>query len=195
MTSNQTTTQNFVLNLIPGTVTGTVTSSTGALLANATVVTSGGSASATTGADGTYSLTLALGTYTLIASCTGYASQLASVTVQSGQNTQQNFALVSIPLSGGLTPQGVLVKVWGLVTYISPDSSYFCINDGSGASDGLGHTGVPVVVSQLATPTQLPAVGSFVAVTGVVGSKQLATGVIGPVVRLRKASDLQTAFD
>jgi hypothetical protein len=85
---------------------------------------------------------------------------------------------------------GLLATVWGEVTYKAGDNSYFCVDDGSGRDDGLGHAGVPVVVSDLVTPiTPLPTTG-YHNVTGVIGKKDLGGGLVA-VVRPRIAADIR----
>ncbi len=82
-----------------GTITGTVTDAgTSAAVSGVTVSYSGGSA--TTNGSGVYTLSgVASGTYTVTASKTGYTTQLASVTVTSGNTTTQNYALPLLILS------------------------------------------------------------------------------------------------
>jgi subtilisin family serine protease len=75
-----------------GRVSGVVTdSATGAPLPGATV--SDGTVTTTTAPDGSYSLTLAAGSYTITASKYGYSSESAAVTVTEGGAVTQNFAL------------------------------------------------------------------------------------------------------
>ncbi|WP_442792019.1 S8 family serine peptidase [Micromonospora sp. NBC_01796] len=79
-----------------GQATGTVTNSaTGAVLAGATVT--AGPRRATTGADGTYSLTVAAGEQSVTASAYGYADQTVTLTVPEGGAVTKNFALVETP--------------------------------------------------------------------------------------------------
>lgn len=92
----------------------------------------------------------------------------------------------------GLTSLGLLVRIWGMVTHVAAGGGYFCLDDGSGKSDGLGHSGVPVVLSDLveSVPSgSIPSVGSFRSVTGIVGLADLGGGAV-PVVRIRGVSDL-----
>lgn len=89
----------------------------------------------------------------------------------------------------GLDDSGILVKIWGNVTFRAADSSYFCVDDGSGKSDGLGHAGIPVVVSDLVTPLASVPSSGYALVTGLVGSRNLGGGVV-PVVRPRGDGDI-----
>lgn len=88
-----------------GTVVGTVTdSSTGTPIAGATVAT--GDRTATTAADGTYTLTAPAGDQPVSASKFGYHTQTVTVTVVENASVTQNFALVSAPsvtVSGKVT--------------------------------------------------------------------------------------------
>ncbi len=93
----------------------------------------------------------------------------------------------------GLDNTGLLVKVWGKVTYKDPNDAYFCVDDGSGKSDGAGHSGVPVVVSDLITPIYPlpdPSANPYVSVTGVVAKKDLGGGAVA-VVRPRVSDDIK----
>lgn len=80
---------------------------------------------------------------------------------------------------------GLLVKAWGRVSFVSPDGSYFYLDDGSGIADGSGHSGVRVACEGLPRPLQ----GDGVWVRGISG----ATVLGGKVVRLlrpRSIADL-----
>lgn len=76
-----------------GTLAGTIThGGSGQALSGATI--SAGAYSTTSGADGTYSMTLPVGTYTVTAAAYGFASQSATgIAITSDGNTQQDFAL------------------------------------------------------------------------------------------------------
>lgn len=75
-----------------GTIAGAVTNSSGAALAGATV--SGGGVTATTQADGTYTLAnVTAGTETVTAAFTGYQTSSQTVTVTANATTTANFAL------------------------------------------------------------------------------------------------------
>jgi len=89
-----TTTANFSLLQLIGTISGTVTNSTGAAISGATVAYSGGSTTAASNAAGSYSLSVAPGTYSVTANATGYQSAAQSnVTVTTGNTTTANFSL------------------------------------------------------------------------------------------------------
>ena len=78
-----------------GFVQGTVSDTTGAKLAGAKV--SVGDTSTTTGSDGTYSLSVPAGTYTVTASEYGYASSsVTSVAVADQQTVTENFTLAAV---------------------------------------------------------------------------------------------------
>ena len=98
--ANQMTSVTFALALAPptGTLTGTVTNSSGgAAVGGATVAVSGGP-STTTDASGKYAISsLTAGTYSVTFSATGFASQTLSVVVSSGGTTTANAALAAAP--------------------------------------------------------------------------------------------------
>jgi hypothetical protein len=87
----------------------------------------------------------------------------------------------------GLDNTGLLATIWGKVTAV--DSNYFCVDDGSGRDDGMGHDGIPVLISEQVTPLTTPT-ETYVAVTGVLGKKDLGGGVVA-VVRPRVQADIR----
>lgn len=94
---------NFLLNKIiytTGTLTGKVTSSTtGAAIAGASVV--AGTASATTAADGSYSIpNLAPATYAVTASAPNFTPVTQNATIASGATTTTNFVLAPVVHTG-----------------------------------------------------------------------------------------------
>jgi uncharacterized membrane protein len=106
VTTGNTTTVNFSLVQSAGTISGTVTGSTGTAISGATVSYSGGSATATTNAVGAYSLNVAPGTYGVTAAAAGYqSSTVANVTVTVGNTTTTNFSLTQLTgtISGTVT--------------------------------------------------------------------------------------------
>ena len=110
ITVGQTTTRNFALTRLPtGVLTGTVTDqSSGQPLAGATVTASGpASATVTTGSNGSYTMTLPIGTYTVSASMTLYHTRtVTGVVIQANLTTTRNFAL--LPAFGSIT--GVVTR-------------------------------------------------------------------------------------
>lgn len=93
-----------------GTLTGTVTNTSGAPLDN--VVVMSGSASASTAADGTYTLeNVNAGTATVTASLTGYQSAPQNVTVTAGANTTVPVIQLTPINPGGIT--GTVVNSGG----------------------------------------------------------------------------------
>lgn len=91
----------------------------------------------------------------------------------------------------GCNNVGLLVRLTGRVTGVASDSSFFCIDDGSGRTDDSGWAGVRVTLAGLepgviVTP---PKVGEQVVITGVCS---VYTGVSGlqPQVRPRRQSDV-----
>lgn len=85
-----------------GTITGVVTNSSGTALSGATV--SSGGISATTQANGTYSLAnVPAGAQTVTASLTGYQTATQSVTLTAGGTSTTNFSLTQASSTGTLT--------------------------------------------------------------------------------------------
>lgn len=121
-----------------GYVTGRVTSSPEATtIPSATVNRVGGSETTTTAADGTYSIFIAPGTYTLQASKTGFdAVQRTGIVVPSGGTAANtDFALPSwgriagtvrsdLPGNPGISAVKVATTTGGYVAYSGPDGSY-----------------------------------------------------------------------
>jgi phosphatidylinositol-3-phosphatase len=119
VTAGATTTQNFALVPLPGTISGKVSDFvTRVGISGATVSYTGpggSSGNTTTAGDGTYSLnTLPEGSYTVIATATGYNSQTDAVGVAPGATATQNFTL---PQSGTHIP------CTGVGTTVSPPST------------------------------------------------------------------------
>jgi hypothetical protein len=98
VSNGQTTTRDFVLAPVvvvqPGTLTGKVTNAaTGAIIAGATVTVSNG-ASATTNAQGVYTITgITPGTYIATATAAGFVRREETVIITSGATTRKDFAL------------------------------------------------------------------------------------------------------
>jgi photosystem II stability/assembly factor-like uncharacterized protein len=113
VSSGQTTTLNFRLST-GGKIAGTVTSSSGAAIAGASVHILGGSVTQnitlTTDASGAYATDfVSTGSYTVVASASGFASQSKSTTVTSGQTATVNFTLLSAAGTGALV--GTVVNI------------------------------------------------------------------------------------
>ncbi|MGB9588522.1 MAG: hypothetical protein ACPL7O_10125, partial [Armatimonadota bacterium] len=89
--------------------------------------------------------------------------------------------------SANLSTQGLLVEIWGTVSHVAPDRSFFTVDDGSGLTDGMGHPGIRVVcdgnLQQIAPPAQ----GAVVTVKGISGCEN--DGSL-PVIRPRLQSDI-----
>ena len=95
---------NFALNSTIGSVTGTVTDSSGAPIANANVGYGGGPTNAVT--NGTYTITgVPAGTIQLVASAPNYTSQTQNVVVTGGATATANFTLAAAPPTGSVTGQ------------------------------------------------------------------------------------------
>lgn len=95
----------------------------------------------------------------------------------------------------GLNNIGVLVRMWGVVTYVDQSGKFFYIDDGFGRIDGSGYIGVRANYENLLpgvvfTP---PAPGDFVGVTGI-SSTIAIDSKIQPLLRPRRGEDLQIYF-
>ena len=107
VSSGQTTALNFRLST-GGKIAGTVTSSTGAAIAGATMHIFGGSVTQnitlTTDSSGGYATGfISTGNYTIIASASGFASQTQTATINPGQTFTVNFSLSSSAGPGTLS--------------------------------------------------------------------------------------------
>jgi len=78
-----------------GTVAGFVKDGAGAPISGATVALSGGVGSTSSGVDGSYNIFAPAGAYTIWANRSGYAGDVDTVTITTGQTSWVNFTLVS----------------------------------------------------------------------------------------------------
>lgn len=85
----------------------------------------------------------------------------------------------------GVNNVGLLVRVCGKVTYVG--SGFVYVDDGSGVSDGSGYAGVKVQLNGIGAP----ALGDYVAVTGVSGIESIS-GHNARVLLLAKQEDMST---
>ncbi len=78
----------------------------------------------------------------------------------------------------------LLVRAWGKVTYVSPDSAFYYIDDGSATTDASGvATGLRVNLAGLATQvTSIPTVGQYVTKTGIFTKQVVQSGTSNVVV-------------
>jgi hypothetical protein len=100
--------------------------------------------------------------------------------------------LASLGIANGAAAavSGLLVRLWGNVTFAAADDSYIYVDDGTGLNDGTGPTGVRVILSGLNVPlTTIPVPGNYVGVTGLAG-KALDGAASIAVVRPRSDSDI-----
>jgi len=97
----------------------------------------------------------------------------------------------------GLNNVGLLVCVWGNVTYVDPSNSYFYIDDGSGYKVDP-ETGIPIgirdgsgslCIQVASTGLSMPAVGDFAKITGISGVAWV-NGNPARLIRPRSSSDL-----
>lgn len=117
VTAGQTTTVNFSLTPNTGAISGYVKDAYNNGIVGATVATSTGGYSTTTGAGGAYSLTnVVAGSYQVSASATGYGTQTLNASVSVGQTTTLNFTLSLVPVervSNGTMEEGFFTTGWG----------------------------------------------------------------------------------
>lgn len=141
------------------TVSGTITTAASAPIAGVTV--SAGGQTATTAADGTYTvLNLPVGTYTVTPTKAEYTFSPASrsVTVapnQTGVNftgTQKTYTLRGTILSGGLGVAGVTVSAGALSATTAQDGTYTLTGLPAGS-----YTVTPSLAERTFTPASLPA--------------------------------------
>jgi hypothetical protein len=126
-----------------GTVTGTVTNTSGAPVQGVSV-TSGGNG-AITGSDGAYSLSAPAGTATITASLSGYQSASTTVTVTAGSSTTAPTLQIAPNSPGNVTGQvvnssntglsGATVTAAGLSTVTAADGSYALNNLPAGSTN------------------------------------------------------------
>lgn len=89
----------------------------------------------------------------------------------------------------GVSTTGLLVRVAGVVRYDMLGSAYIC--DGSGApDDGSGIPGVRISQDMLSQPIELPADGSWAAITGISGTEVVGESDVLPVIRPRSDADV-----
>ena len=97
-----------------------------------------------------------------------------------------NRASVVTPMDTGL-----LVRIWGKVTFKAEDGSYVYVDDGSGLQDGSGNVGVRVILSGLTNPiTKTVARDQIIGVTGIVSLINNGTAPIR-VICPRDDSDIE----
>jgi hypothetical protein len=94
-------------------------------------------------------------------------------------------------ITGGIGTHntGLLVTIWGEVTFVNDLSGYFYVDDGYGRLDGTGYTGVRVDCSQRISGLSLPDQYTHVVVTGVCSRKKTGTTYF-PIVRPRTQDDI-----
>lgn len=94
---------------------------------------------------------------------------------------------------GGISTHnlGMLVEVWGRVSYVNTLAKYFYIDDGCGLQDGSGNTGLLVHCGgrPVGNTITLPAQNAYVKVTSIGSCRPSASGII-PTLRPRTQSDV-----
>jgi len=153
VTSNQTTTVNFTLRPNVGRIQGVVNDECGDPLGGATVSTTSGGYSTTTAGDGTYTLNDVVGgTYSVVASKSGYQSQTKSnISVTAGQTTQCNFNLSMITQEDVLANgsfEGGFFSFWGGTMANSWGATYRTSDHGSNCQWSSYNFGGQVGIAQ-----------------------------------------------
>jgi len=151
--SNATTTVNFTITRQPGTIAGSVKNTGGTGISGATVSTTTGGYSATTNSSGNYTLSnVAVGTYSVLASKTGYSTGTnTGVVVSSNQTTTSNFTLTAIVsekvtngnMEGGFFNTGWATTCSGTTSKLpNPSGTWGWNNDASYPFNTLDETGI-----------------------------------------------------
>lgn len=96
---NEVTVLDIILTPLPVSVSGFVYDKTTLLPIENAMVSLPSGTHFITGADGAYSFSLSIGTFTLTASCLGYSSEQETVTLVVGQNGEQDFYLTPSPVT------------------------------------------------------------------------------------------------
>ena len=91
----------------------------------------------------------------------------------------------------GLHNTGLLVSIWGEVTWVDQEFGFFYVDDGSATQDGSGHAGVRVdcAVSSTLTVDDLPSTDQHVVVTGISSRVSLDENCV-PIICPRKQEDI-----
>lgn len=90
----------------------------------------------------------------------------------------------------GALNTGLLIQVWGWVTYVDATARFFYVDDGCELQDGSGYLGLWVSYSSLASGNEVnPPEGVYVKVTGV-SSRKTSAGNVIPIVRVRRQADI-----
>lgn len=118
---------------------------------------------------------------------------ISSISSQAAGSEVTALGTANRSVSGiGASVSGLLVKMWGRVTFVAGDDSYIYMDDGSEINDGSGHTGVRVILSGLTNPvTKVLSVDQYVIITGLVGLARDGATTI-PAIRPRGDADITT---
>lgn len=118
--------------------------------------------------------------------------QLVSVVSQTDGDPLGALGMTNKTAVASIT-QNLLVKVWGKVTYVAGDKSYFYVNDGSNVDDGSGNLGIRVDLSNQAI-SRVAAIftDESVSVTGVMEQIQ-GSGSSIKAIHPRSSLDINNA--
>lgn len=115
---------------------------------------------------------------------------LSALTSQAGGNPVGELGMTNRSVWADLPDSaGLLVKIWGRVTYRAGDGSYFYVDDGSGITDATGACGIRVALSDLIAGASAPAEDEYVTISGLVGLVRVGAVTI-KVVRPRSQADI-----
>ena len=98
----------------------------------------------------------------------------------------------------GVNNMGLLVRCWGVVTYVDPSSRFFYVDDGMNLNDGsglTGATGVRVLLTGIVAAKAVvpPPVGHRVVVTGISAPFKIGVRVVRGL-RVRSQEDIAPAL-
>lgn len=93
--------------------------------------------------------------------------------------------------NGFLNNTGLVVQVYGIVTYVNTTSKYFYMDDGCRLRDNTGQVGLQVYCGgrPVGNNLTLPGLNAIVKVTGIASSRSFLTS-INPALRPRSQSDI-----
>lgn len=130
----------------------------------------------------------------LVYKSSGVTLQPLAMTTGAVGGSDLNVFTPGIPGKVGVHNTGLLVTVWGHVTFADTTAKYFYLDDGCSLSDGSGCVGLRIDAGGLVSGNTvvLPLQGQYVVVTGISSRKSIG-GVAVPVVRVRKQSDIRIA--
>jgi hypothetical protein len=104
--------------------------------------------------------------------------------LSSGNSLPTTLYLAPAWSRNGVSPTGLLARMFGRITAAPSGAAYFYLDDGSALKDGSGYTGVRVYGITPSNP-----VGRLVSVVGIPGVETYGQGTIR-VIRTRRSADI-----